>query len=112
MAENGNGHSRLYRLEEVIEKLANSQRQLLTAQVPLSDHVSKIDQRMDRLVDVMGKLVEHNTMFDQKIQLLIEHEAKLDEKLDETTDKLNGLIGAVEAMRREFHERISRLENQ
>jgi hypothetical protein len=33
-------------------------------------------------------------------------------KMDETTDKLNGLIGAVEAMRANFDARLKRLEGR
>lgn len=84
MAEEGNGHgspSRLDRIERAIEALIDgherlviSQKQLLTAQVVMTDTVSTLAQRIDELVK---KVDAH----EDRIQVLIDSQLRVDETL-------------------------------
>ena len=75
--------ARLTRLEKFMEEfsqaVANDHKQLLTAQVLLTD-------RLDRFIEESRK-----------------NNAHLKDRLDETTDKLNGLIDVVNRHINEYH---------
>ena len=74
-----NGHSdRLNRIEGIIEAIATSQadlvqsqRQLLTAQVILTDNVDKLGNRVDDLASVMARLAETQKHTDERMNALI-----------------------------------------
>ncbi|HEX6896823.1 MAG TPA: hypothetical protein VF146_16205 [Bryobacteraceae bacterium] len=84
MAEEGNGHSsppRLDRIERAIEalidgheRLVASQKQLLTAQVVMTDTVSTLGRSVDELVK---KVDAH----EDRIQALIDSQLRVDETL-------------------------------
>ena len=84
MAEEGNGHSsppRLDRIERAIEalidgheRLVASQKQLLTAQVVMTDTVSTLGRSVDELVK---KVDAH----EDRIQAVIDSQLRVDETL-------------------------------
>jgi len=84
MAEEGNGHgspTRLDRIERAIEALIDgherlvvSQKQLLTAQVVMTDTVTSLGKRVDELVK---KVDAH----EDRIQVLIDSQLRVDETL-------------------------------
>lgn len=84
MAEEGNGHgspTRLDRIERAIEalidgheRLAASQKQLLTAQVVMTDTVTSLGKRVDELVK---KVDAH----EDRIQVLIDRQLRVAETL-------------------------------
>lgn len=52
MADNGNEFGRrLTRLEDFVEVLAEGQKQLLTAQIVLTDRLDKLTERVDRIAE-------------------------------------------------------------
>jgi len=84
-----NESNRLDRIERALELLVDDHvqfreehKQLLTAQVVLTDRVDRLTDRVDRFIDATAKA-----------HRLIE------EKFAELTDKLNGLIGYVDGLR-------------
>ncbi len=77
MAEEPNGHgdlSRMDRIERAIEELLSSQKQLLTAQVIMTDTVTALGQR----VDTLAKKIDTH---EERIQVLIESQLRVDETL-------------------------------
>ncbi len=85
-----NGTARIDRIERSLELLIadhvqfqEEHKQLLTAQVVLTDRVDKLTAHVDRFIQASG-----------------EAQRRTDEKMAELADKLNGLIGYVEGMRR------------
>lgn len=70
--------ARFERIENVLEFLANGQKQLLTSQVLMTDQVDKIAKAEERLTEAQAKLAEAH--------------AKTEVSLQETQDKLNALI--------------------
>ena len=84
MAEEGNGHgspTRLDRIERAIEalidgheRLVGSYKQLLTAQVIMTDTVTSLGKRVDELVK---KVDAH----EDRIQVLIDSQLRVDETL-------------------------------
>lgn len=84
MAEEDNGHgspTRLDRIERAIEALIDghehlvaSQKQLLTAQVLMTDTVTELGKRVD---DLVKKVDSH----EDRIQVLIDSQLRVDETL-------------------------------
>jgi hypothetical protein len=84
-----NGTNRLDRIERALELLVDDHvqfreehKQLLTAQVVLTDRVDRLTDRLDRFIDAAAKA-----------------HLRIEEKFAELTDKLNGLIGYVDGLR-------------
>jgi hypothetical protein len=80
-----NGTARLDRIERVLELLIDDHvqfreehKQLLTAQVVLTDRLDKLTDRLDRFIQATAVAQIHT-----------------DEKIAELADKLNGLLGYV-----------------
>ena len=85
---NGNGTARLDRIERALELLVDDHVQfreehklLLTAQVVLTDRLDSLTGRLDRFV-----------------QATTEAQRDGKERMDELTDKLNGLIRVVDGV--------------
>jgi hypothetical protein len=75
---NGHGESRLDRMEKLMELLIqdhlafrDEHRQLLTAQVVLTDRVDKLTQRMDKGAERMDRLAETSQRADERMDALI-----------------------------------------
>jgi division protein CdvB (Snf7/Vps24/ESCRT-III family) len=78
----------LERLEEAVEKIADSQRNLLTAQVLF------VDETRARL----GELAGAQMHTDQNVGKLAAAHERTEQNLAEATDKLNALIGVVDGI--------------
>jgi len=85
-----NGSSRLDRIERILEEHTRQIAMLL-------EHGQQVNTFLERIAAAHLKLAESQN--------------RLEVAQAETTDKLNGLIGAVDQMRRETQERLKRLES-
>jgi CII-binding regulator of phage lambda lysogenization HflD len=75
---NGDGPNRLDRMERLVELLVDDHvlfrdehKRLLTAQVVLSDQMSKLSDQMSKLSDQMSKLAEAQKHTDERLNDLI-----------------------------------------
>ena len=114
---NGKGSSRLDRMEALMERLIEDHlkfrddlRQLLTAQVVLTDRVDKFasrierfGDRLDRLVDTVEELAESQKWTDQSLRELAESQKRTSDSIHElresqkdTDARLNTLIHVVD----------------
>jgi hypothetical protein len=89
---NGHGESRLDRMEKLMELLIqdhlafrDEHRQLLTAQVVLTDRVDKLTQRMD-------KLAETSQRTDERMAKLAESSQRSDERMDALIAVVDGIV--------------------
>jgi chromosome segregation ATPase len=94
--QNGQAQSRLDRLEGLMElliedhlKFRDDLKQLLTAQVVLTDRVDKVTERLDRLTERIDKLADRV----DKLALTV---AELTEAQKHTDERLNALIHVVD----------------
>jgi len=78
MAANGHDPSRLDRLEAVVEALVNRHvefeqelRQLLTAQVVLTDRLDRLTSRVDRIAEKVDRIAESQLETNEKLNALI-----------------------------------------
>ena len=93
MPEESNGHgspSRLDRIERAVEALIDgherllaSQKQLLTAQVIMSDSISTLAQTVDKLAT---KVESH----EDRIQVLIDSQLRTDESIRKLVERQKG----------------------
>lgn len=84
--------ARFERIENVLEFLANGQKQLLTAQVLMTDQVGKIAKAQVQLTDAQAQLAEAQAHSAEALAQLAAEQAKTEVSLRETQDKLNALI--------------------
>jgi hypothetical protein len=101
MAES-NGHrdfaSRLDRAEAIVEKLAIGQQRMVDEQKFLVNSHILLSGTVDKLAGAVAQL-----------SVTVE---KIGTKLVEIEDKLNGVIALVETDHREFHARLTRIEER
>ena len=100
---NGNHQSRLDRLEGLMELLISDHvefqrehKQLLTAQVLLTDVVEKLARRVDKLADSLEKQDERVDKLDERVDRLAASIHELAESLRHTDERLNALIAVVD----------------
>ena len=84
MAQEPNGHDmfrRLDRIESAMEGLVESQKQLLTAQIVMTDTVTALGKRMDALTERVDALAAKVDSHEDRIQALIDSQLRVDETL-------------------------------
>lgn len=112
--EQNNGHdsSRLDRIEGMIEVLVNEHmdfarehRQLLTAQVLLTDRIDRLTERLDRLavrVDQVtsdvGRINERAPYFDDRLR-----------QIDDRLDRVAGQLGEIAEAQKRTDEKLKAL---
>jgi uncharacterized protein YoxC len=102
MPDNGSG--RLDRIEHALELLIDDHerfrhehKQLLTAQIILTEQVDKLAQHFGQLAEHVGHMAEHLDKTTVQVGQLAQHTDALTLKVDEIADKLNGLISYLDA---------------
>src|SRR5271165_5903443 len=109
---NGNGdnyEARFTRIENVLETLVVSQRQLLTAQVLLTEQLEKtnhtvelVDKRLGERIDQLGERVDQiGKRVDQlgeRMDQLAERMDQLAERMDQLSVRVEQVEGQVEAL--------------
>ncbi len=75
--------------------------------------------RLDRIERAIEHVIDEHEMFRDEHKKLLQSQILLQSSLetqkvriDELTDKLNGLIDIVDRDHREYHERLNRLEQK
>jgi chromosome segregation ATPase len=115
MASQPSPNERFDQVESTLEQLSNSFRHLLTAQVLINDAQKRAEklmeqvaglgiqtnQRIDRLMDIIESLAEHQKHTDSKIEALADSQKHTEEKLAGVADKLDALTDIV----RKWYER-------
>ena len=92
MAEGTNGNDRRFQeIGSLLEQLINSQKDLLHAQVILSD-------RQDRSEQLLAKLLEHQEMTGRNLSALTVTVQELAEGQKHTDERLNALIAVVDEL--------------
>lgn len=84
MAEEPNGHDvfrRIDRIERAMEGLVESQKQLLTAQIVMTDTVTALGKRVDKLTERVDALAAKVDSHEDRIQVLIGSQLRVDETL-------------------------------
>ena len=102
---NGNGdnyEARFTRIENVLETLVVSQRQLLTAQVLLTEQLEKtnhtvelVDKRLGERIDQLGERVDQ---IGKRVDQLGERMDQLAERMDQLSVRVEQVEGQVEAL--------------
>jgi hypothetical protein len=98
-------NARFERIENVLEALAHSQKQLLTAQVVMTDEVTRIASAEVRLTEAQQRLAEAQALSERARARLEEEQAKTEIKAQETQGKLDALIHMWDEWIRERRER-------
>lgn len=91
-------NARFERIENVLEALAHSQKQLLTAQIVMTDQLTSIAKSQVQAIEAQGRLAEAQTRTE-------EAQARTEESLQETQGKLDALIHMWDEWIRERRER-------
>ncbi|HUA85942.1 MAG TPA: cell division protein ZapB [Bryobacteraceae bacterium] len=101
--QNGHDPTRLDRIERMIEVLTNAHidfeqehRQLLTAQVVLTDRVDRLTERVDRLTERVDRLAEKVDRLAEKVDRLASQVSELVAAQKHTDERLNALITIVD----------------
>ena len=103
---NGNGHSRLDRIEKIVldlaesqEKLIDSQKHLLFAQGVLYEETTKLTKRVDKLAEVqqhtdelIRELRDSQKHTDQRIAELHDSQKHTDERINALIDIVDDLV--------------------
>ncbi len=106
---NGNGKSRLDRIEEMIERQVRANeaaheffieedKRLLTAQILMNGAMHKMADGMTSLAVKMTEMAEGVTTLELKMGAMAAGMTSLELKMEETTGKLNALIDTVDGI--------------
>lgn len=83
MSAQPNPDERFGQIESILNQFANSQRHLLTAQVPMNERLSRAEKLIEQLAE---QGLQTNQRLDRAIEALTDSQKHTDSKLEALTD--------------------------